>query len=148
MRIHLLPILALLSGCAGQIPVRQPPAQVIAPALAVVAAADAAPNGVPGRFGFVVQRAEWVGPRLFLNSQPDYRDQRNLSISIDPVAIGGLRQMFGDDLRSALLYKPIVVDGVARRIQIDFTVNGRRTGKYYYQTHIIVTDPAQLHVAA
>lgn len=148
MRVYLLPILALVSGCAGQSHLGQRNSQLIPPALAVLAAADAAPNGVPGRFAFVVQRADWVGPRLFLNSQPDYRDQRNLSIDIDPAALPGLRQLYGDDLRSALMYRPVIVDGVARRVRIDFTVYGRRTGKYYFQTHVVVTDPGQLHVRA
>jgi len=32
----------------------------------------------------------------------------------------------------------------AVRTRIDFTSGGRPTGKYYYQTHVVVTDPAQI----
>jgi len=70
MRLFLIPLLLLgLSACSTQPPIRTlAAAQVISPPLAVLAAADAAFDGVRGRFGFVVQRAEWVGTRLFLNS--------------------------------------------------------------------------------
>ena len=53
--------------------------QAITPAEAIRRAAEAAPRGVEGRFTFTVKatgRAE--GNRLFLNSEADYRDQRNI----------------------------------------------------------------------
>ena len=113
---------------------------------AVIAAADAAPRGVAGNFALIVRRAEMVGPRLFLNSEEDYRDQRNLSIAIDPRALRGLRQRLGPDLKSALLGRDIRVRGLARRTRIDFTTNGRPTGKYYFQTHVAVTNPIQISI--
>jgi hypothetical protein len=111
-----------------------------------MAAADAAPAGFPGIFGFTVMRADFVGPRLFLNSYPDYRDQRNLSIAIDPRAIPGLRAAYGEDLKSAFLNREIKVQGIARRQRIDFTTDGGPTGKYYYQTHVIVREPEQIEI--
>ena len=150
MRLTLVPLALALTACAsstGPVALGANP-QVIAPALAVMAAADAAPKGVPGRFGFVVRRAEWVGPRLFLNSHPDYRDQRNLSVSIEPPALRGLRQIYGNDLPSAFRHRSIIVDGVARRVRINFTMGGRPSGKYYFQTHVPVTRAGQVHVIA
>ena len=147
MRLLLVPFLALLSACAAQPRLSHlQGAQVISPAVAVLAAADAAPGGFRGRFGFVVQRAEWVGPRLFLNSHPDYRDQRNLSVAIHPVAVRRLQAVYGSDLRRAFRHRQIVVDGMARRVRINFTVNGRPSGKYYFQTHVVVTGPRQIFV--
>jgi len=149
MRSLSIPLFLALSACAAQPTVRPLVGpQVMSPALAVLAAADAAPGGVPGRFGFVVQRAAWVGPRLFLNSYPDYRDQRNLSISIEPSALAGLRRAFGVDLSRAFMNKPVVVDGVARRVRIDFTYAGRPTSKYHYQTHVLVSSPGQIRITA
>ena len=113
---------------------------------AVIAAAAAAPRGVPGTFGLVVKRAEMVGPRLFLNSEKDYRDQRNLSIAVEPSALPLLRKAHGPDLRAALLGRDIRVRGVARRVRIGFTSNGRPTGKYYFQTHVTVTSSVQITV--
>ena len=111
-----------------------------------MAAANAAPRGVPGTFGMIVKRAEMVGPRLFLNSEDDYRDQRNLSIAIQPQALPVLRQRLGGDLRAALVGRDIRVKGVARRTRIDFFNNGKRTGKYYFQTHVSVGSSAQIEV--
>jgi hypothetical protein len=113
---------------------------------AVIAAASASGAGVRGVFAMNVRRAEQVGPRFFLNSEADYRDQRSLAIAIQPWALPGLRARFGGDLRRALLGKDIRVAGFARRERIDFTVNGRATGKYYYQTHVAVTDARQVEV--
>lgn len=148
MRLPAILAIALLAGCqaAEPIPARTNGA-VIMPHMAVLAAADAAPRGLPGTFGMVVQRAEMVGPRLFLNSHRDYRDQRNLSIAIQPGALAGLRQRLGSDVRGAVRGRDIRVSGVARRVKIDFiNSDGRRSGKYYYQTHVAVTDPDQIRV--
>lgn len=113
---------------------------------AVIAAANAAPRGVSGSFALVVRRAEMVGPRLFLNSEDDYRDQRNLSIAIQPYALPGLRDRLGKDLRAALVGRDIRVRGVARRTRIGFFKNGKPTGLYYYQTHVVVDSAAQINV--
>ena len=113
---------------------------------AVMAAADAAPRGVAGTFRILVNRAEAVGPRLFLNSEKDYRDQRNLSVAIQPEALPLLRKRLGPDLRSALIGREIRVAGVARRTRIDFTNNGRPTGKYYFQTHVTVSSADQITI--
>lgn len=145
MRVLMIGALLLLSACETATPLPiESNSKVIAPAAAVIAAADAAPRGYPGRFGFVVAETAMVGPRLFLNSQPDYRDQRNLSIAIEPIALRTLQRKLGADPVIALKNRPIEVDGIARRVRIDFTENGRPTGKYYYQTHVAVTDSDQL----
>jgi len=142
---------SLLFGLAGlaacQSSSKPPPLTVgMTASQAVMAAADAAPNGVTGTFALIVRRVEMVGPRLFLNSQADYRDQRNLSIAIQPGALGALRQKLGGDPQSVLKGKDIRVTGVARRTRIDFTEDGKPTGKYYYQTHVAVTDQAQIAI--
>ena len=111
-----------------------------------MAAADKAPRGHPGRFGFVVRRADMVGSRLFLNSYPDYRDQRNLSVVIVPSVLADLRTRHGTDLRAAFLGRTILVDGEAQRKRIDFTVDGQPSGKYYFQTHVLVSNTVQLRI--
>ena len=92
----------------------------LSPHEAVMKAADAAPRPVYGVFELRVSRAEQVGPNFFLNSETDYRDQRNLSISIGPSALASLRAKHGDDLRAALMGKTIRVLGSARRVKVDF----------------------------
>lgn len=145
-RLFLFSAVALLAACQTQMRPGLADRQVIAPALAVMAAADAAPGGFPGTFGFKVLRAEQVGSRFFLNSYPDYRDQRNLSVAINGAAALALRQRYGADLRAVFLGKSIEVAGIARRRRIDFTTDGRPSGKYYYQTHVDVTQPDQIRI--
>lgn len=118
----------------------------LTPVEAVIAAAGASGAGVRGVFAMQVRRAEQVGPRYFLNSEADYRDQRTLSVAIQPWVLPELRARFGGGLRRAFLGKDVRVFGYARRERIDFTINGHRTGKYYFQTHVAVTDARQIEV--
>jgi len=113
---------------------------------AVMAAANAAPRGVPGNFAMIVQRAEMVGPRLFLNSEADYRDQRNLSIAIQPYVLGALRARLGKDLRAALVGRDIRVRGIANRVRIGFFEDRKPTQLYYYQTHVEVDSADQISI--
>lgn len=111
-------------------------------------AAAAYPRVVLGVFEFRIRRVEQVGPNFFLNSEEDYRDQRNLSIRIQPPALRSLRDRFGNDLRHALLGHNARVIGPAVRTRIDFVDDfGRKSGKYYYQTHVLVNDGRQIELA-
>lgn len=111
-------------------------------------AANAAPArmGVRAVFAMPVRRAEKAGKRFFLNSEADYRDQRNLSVAIEPGAYRLLRDRFGKKLDAVFLGRKVRVFGLAKRVQIGFFANGRPTGLYYYQTHVTVTDPAQIEI--
>ena len=147
MRVVLLAAAFLLASCqSGALGPDLAAAPGMTAPQAVLAAADAAPRGVPGNFAMVVRRAEMVGPRLFLNSEQDYRDQRNLSIAIQPYVLSGLRARLGKDLRSALVGRDIRVRGVARRTRIGFFDNGKPTGLYYYQTHVTVDSADQISI--
>ena len=147
MRILALTVFLALSACqstsAGP---NMTSDTAISAQQAVMAAANAAPRGVPGTFGLIVKRAEMVGPRLFLNSEADYRDQRNLSIAIQPHALPVLRDRLGNDLRAALVGRDIRVRGVARRTRITIFENGKPTRLYYYQTHVSVDSAAQISI--
>ena len=96
-------------------------------------------------------RVRAVGRRdgnIYLNSEQDYRDQRNLTVTIRPSAINALAERFGEQADRFLIGRRIVVDGEARRVRIDFTYNGQPTGKYYYQTHVDVREASQLSIAS
>ncbi|MCJ8191927.1 hypothetical protein [Sphingomicrobium aestuariivivum] len=137
-----------LAGCqqAGEVRTAQSGPQVIPPGTAVMAAADMAPRGYPGRFGFTVSEGARVGGFTYLNSHDDYRDPRNLSVKLSRAVRLALESDHGAPLHEALKGKVIEVDGVAMRTKIVFSANGKPTDKYYYQTHVAVTDPANLHV--
>jgi hypothetical protein len=84
--------------------------------------------------------------RYFLNSETDYRDRNCLTVVLSPEAA---RALAGSADVAALekLFKGkrIAVEGLARRVRIDFTDDaGKPTGKYYYQVHVVVMDARQI----
>jgi len=119
---------------------------LISPSEAIESAAAAAPRSVQGQFAIRVKGVGRQGGNIYLNSETDYRDQRNLTIAILPSAIGPLAQRYGSDPDVFLIGKRIVVSGEARRTQIHFTADGRPTGKYYFQTHVRVGNADQISV--
>ncbi len=137
--------LAALSGCATQGASRTAN-QDISPVQAIQRSADAAPRGVAGVFVMEVRGTGEDRGSAYLNSEADYRDQRCLTIEIQPAVYAQLRQAQGEAALSFYAGKRIRVRGEAVRTRIDFTVGGRPTGKYYYQTHVAVTDRSQITV--
>jgi hypothetical protein len=148
---HLFPSAALcfllLTGCASTqrtVGSSTDADNLIAPEIAVMQAANAAPDGVAGTFSMLVQGTGSERGRHFLNSQPDYRDQRNLTIVLSPQAHRQLAERLGGDPLLVLRQKEVVVRGTAIRTRINFLANGRPTNKYYYQTHVHVADAEQI----
>ena len=139
--------IALLNGCATPQPVgNAEPSQAswISPEEAVMQAAEAAPYGVKGTFALEVQGTGERGGVTYLNSELDYRDQRNLTVAIAPGAANQLAERLGQPPSDGLMGEEILVRGTAKRVRIDFLANGRVSGKYYYQTHVEVTEPDQI----
>ena len=88
-----------------------------------------------------------MGPNFFLNSEPDYRDPRNISVRIMAPAQPEMRARWGNDL-SRLIGQRLWVLGPSIRTRIDLIDSaGRPTGKYYYQTHELVRDANQVQLA-
>lgn len=137
MRWAAAAMVAALGGCASL------PYGTLTPEQAVIRAA-AAP--VAGRFVMTVRATGRQDFRLYLNSQVDYRDQRNLSVEVPAAVELELARRFSADVPATLRDHMIVVTGVARRVRIDFTADGRPTGKYYFQTHVALTEAGQLAV--
>lgn len=111
----------------------------LTPQEAVMKAADAYPDGVVGVFDFVVRRSDRVGSDWFLDSEGDYRDQRNIAVRIGPAAMAELRARCGRHL-SGLLGHEVRVLGPAMRVRVELISDGHLTGKYYYQTQVPVRD--------
>ncbi|WP_044560994.1 hypothetical protein [Azospirillum sp. B4] len=129
----------LLAGCAT------PPAT---PLDAVQRAAAAAPDGVSNTYALDVQATGREHGRIYLNSEKDYRDQRNVTVEILPAAVPAFRQAYGQDADTYLQGRRILVSGEAKRVTVWFFANGKQTEKYYYQTHIVVADPSQIQVGS
>ena len=146
IQLHIVVLLLLIiSGCAST-STSTTQSQWVQPGQAVLLAAEAAPKGVPGLFVLQVQATGEDGNFTYLNSELDYRDQRNLTVVVTPSAARQIKSELGVHPIDAFKGKRILVNGVATRTKIFFTANGKATDKYYYQTHVRVTDPAQITV--
>ncbi|WP_036169305.1 hypothetical protein [Massilia sp. 9096] len=133
-----------LTGCASQTP---SPQAANSPQQVISMAAESATQPV---FTTVALQVRAVGSQhdvTYLNSELDYRDQRNISIAISPAARMKVEAVFGGDLSKFATGKHILVKGRAQRVTIwFFDSNGQRSDKYYYQTQIPVSDPAQIQI--
>ena len=118
------------------------------PEQAVMMAASSAPRTVPGIFTLQVKATGKDKQRVYLNSELDYRDQRNLTISIDPRTAKALTVKYGTPPEDFFKGKTIEVRGAARRVTIGFFENKRPTGLYYYQTHVGVGHSSQIQLVA
>ena len=144
MRIALILVAGALVAACSTIP-KAGAGLWIDPGQAVLRAADAPHTGVTGVFAMTV-KATGVIRSVYLNSERDYRDPRNLSIEVVPAVAAELEARLGAPAQAVLRGKRILVSGTARRVRIDFTIDGQPSGKYYYQTHVRVTDASQIKV--
>lgn len=136
-------VLLSISGCATTQP-GLGKRYWVQPSQAVQLAAAAAPRGVAGTFSLTVKSTGSQNGLVFLDSEFDYRDQRNLSIALTTGTARQLLKRLGLSSVVALKGKHILVHGVARRVKIVFIANGRPTDKYYYQTHVRVSHASQI----
>ena len=109
------------------------------------------PKGIKGTFVLPI-RASGVRETKqgkvgsLLNTELDYRDRRNLTITISPKANKFLSDKYGSSPDKYFVNKTIEVIGTAKRVVIWFYANEKRTKKYYHQIHIDVTHTDQIKV--
>lgn len=136
----------MLAGCA-QLP-GGPDNQ--APLMTPVEAVDQANKwpreGVRGRFAFEVKAVGTNGEDTFVNSEPDYRDPRCLTLRMAPWLRKQLEVRLNGKLEQVLVGRRLLVHGIARRVRIDLLENGLTTGKFYYQTHVHIFKDEQIAV--
>lgn len=102
-------------------------------------------SGLAGQFAFIVRGWGRDGGRIFLNSQADYRDAGTLTVALSGPAADALAGQTGGSL-DQLVGRTIVATGVARRVRINLTYNGRATEYFYFQTHVPVSRANDLRV--
>ena len=107
---------------------------------------QSAPKGVSGTFQFYIKTAGSQYGDVFLNTEADYRDRRAITISIDSKVAAKLTEKYGQSADTFFIGKTIEVTGEAKRVTIDFLSKGRKTNKYYYQTHVAVNSINQLRI--
>ena len=118
----------------------------ITPRHAVEMAADAAPAGVDGKFEMQVRSTGAQDGIIYLDSEVDYRDQRNLAIDIPPAVATALEAKYGSAPLLFFRGKHIAVTGQAKRVTIRFSCKDVQTDKYYYQTHVELHDASQIEI--
>ena len=137
-------LLICMSGCAS---VAHNDRGWIEPTEAIRAANDDPQYGVRGHFVMTVKAIGGQHDRTFLNSELDYRDQRNLTIVMRTSLVPEVERRLGVSLKE-LKNRRIVVLGTGRRVRIIFLDgNGQPSGKYYFQTHVTVTSATQIDFA-
>lgn len=60
-------------------------------------AAESAPKGVEGEYTLKIEASGRQRGVLYLNTELDYRDQRNITVSIKPEVAVQLSQQYGQD---------------------------------------------------
>ncbi|MBB5728790.1 hypothetical protein [Sphingomonas prati] len=115
----------------------------ITPEQAVMLAA-ASPDGIRGTFRLVVRASGRQSGNLYLNSEQDYRDPRNITLVIPAALTSQPDDRFRKPVETRLSGHALLVVGTARKTRINFLAGGRPTGKYYFQTHVVVHDMRQL----
>jgi len=103
--------------------------------------------GVAGMFDMPVAEVGQQNGLFYLNSEADYRDRNCLTVALTPAA---MLQLVGtndlDRVRKRLRGHRVIVRGVAQRQRIDFTSDGKPSGKFYYQIHVRVSAASQIRV--
>jgi membrane dipeptidase len=105
-----------------------------------------APKGLRGEFLLHIKNTGKQYSRIYLNTQEDYRDRRNITVALLPSFQQAFRAKYDTDIRSYYEDKTILVKGEAKRVKIWFTPGGKRSTKYYFQTHIEVSDLSQISI--
>lgn len=145
MKILILLSVLILSACSStsEISSSSKPTDIIQ---LIEKAKRRFPEGVQGTFQIPIKASGNVGGITYLNSNIDYRDPKNLTIEITPSIIELFTKTYGTPPVSYFVDKIIEVKGKVERIKISKWINGSRSKKHYYQTHIIVTTLNQIKV--
>lgn len=140
--VSLILITLSLIGCQ---PSQTNTAPWFTPREAIEAAAEAAPEKVAGKFVATIQASGRDGNMFYLNTEKDYRDQRNLSFAVSPGAQQELVTRYGPIFEDILIGHELTISGYAERVTIwILDGHGQRTDLYYYQTHVNVFTLSQI----
>ncbi|PKI16034.1 hypothetical protein [Colwellia sp. 12G3] len=105
-----------------------------------------APDGIRGTFQFSIKASGVERKVVYLNTELDYRDRRSITVALHPKTIAAFTKKYGSSPEAYFINKNIEVTGKAKQMKIWFISNGKRTEKYYFQTHIRVNSINQIRV--
>ncbi len=139
----LITFLIILSACSNY---NKKTEQYITPIQAIEYAAASAPDSYKGVFEMTIKAGNLRDRMIFLNSELDYRDQRNLTIVLRPLVVKELTEKYDKDPLEYLLNKKITIKGEAKRMKIWMFYKNKKLKKYYYQTHVFVNSADQITI--
>ncbi len=67
-----------------------------------------------------------------------------MSVALMPEALQAFSLNRSEEPGAFFNGKKIQVEGVARKVRINFYANGKKTNAHYFQTHVYVTDIAKV----
>lgn len=149
MRLVLISLVVFLAGCSTTAPRSDHQhAKPIANTMEIIrSAAESAPTGVPGEYLLDIKATGTKDAMVYLNTELDYRDQRNVTVAIHPEVVAQLQAKYGVRPDVFFIGKKITIKGSAQRVRVDFiSANRQPSDKYYYQTHIRVLNIAQIEI--
>ncbi|WP_417761935.1 hypothetical protein [Shewanella sp.] len=111
-------------------------------------AATQAPQVVAGDYTLLIKAVGEQGAMVFLNTELDYRDQRNVTIALPKQVLPQMGIADFNALQHHFVNHAVHVRGDAMRVRIDFNRDHVPTGKYYYQTHIHIAKLSDISVIA
>lgn len=145
MKYLVLISILFLSGCSST--PKEAADLGITPVMNLIAQTEEqAPSSVKGTFELSIKGAGRQQGVVYLNTEHDYRDRRNISVAIHPNVIKAFTSRYGTSPDEYFIDKTIEVTGKSKRVTIYFISNGKKTDKYYFQTHIRVTSVDQIKV--
>ena len=140
MRLVVLVLVLMLAGCS--VTRNQPSTGQFVSASDTMDiirnAAESAPKGVKGEYLLSIKGTGKQGPVVYLNTELDYRDQRNVTVALHPNIIPQLKSQYGVTPEAFFTGKTILVKWHAQRVRIDFLDAKQKTSeKYYIKKQII-----------
>lgn len=104
------------------------------------------PEKVRGTFQIPIKATASLHGGVYLNSNLDYREPTNITLTLAPSTIEAFSNTYHSSPEVYFKNKTVEVTGQVERIRIYKYEEGKRTKKYYFQTHIKVTSIDQIRV--
>ena len=145
MKYFVLISILILSGCTST-PKVISDSDITSTMNLIALTEEAAPAGIKGVFKLSIKAAGIQNSGIYLNTELDYRDRRNVSVAIHPRTVNAFIKKYGTSPDLYFINKTVEVTGEAKRMIIDFYAMGKKTEKYYFQTHINITSLDQIKV--
>ncbi|WP_019028078.1 hypothetical protein [Colwellia piezophila] len=102
------------------------------------------PEPVRGTFQIPIKASGFINGVVYLNSDVDYRDPKNITVVLLPSTVESFAKAYHSPADAFFIDKTIQVTGKVVRVRKYLYINNKRTRKYYYQTHIHVSSLEQV----